>query len=148
MHRYASMRIYLYLREYLYLFPIRELFASVVPELSEMIKGTSKKFAIVKFDVISTYGTNPYKVVPLQWVKDTDHNKVLVQYPSKDEVFTEFGSILECNQPLSSWKECSGTLEYVTSKLLFCENVNKRQSPFGMKGSIGFFSFQIPILTG
>nr|ACE75407.1 conserved hypothetical protein [Glyptapanteles indiensis] len=98
-----------------------------------MIKGTSKKFAIVKFDVISTYGTNPYKVVPLQWVKDTDHNKVLVQYPSKDEVFTEFGSILECNQPLSSWKECSGTLEYVTNSyidgLIFIKGRNNEFIP-------------------
>ncbi len=81
-----------------------------------MIKGTTKKFAIVKFDVISTYGTNPYKVVPLRWIKNTYQNKVLVRYPSKDEVFTEFENILECNRPLSSWRECSGTLEYVTSE--------------------------------
>ncbi len=92
---------------------------SFVPQLSEMIKGTTKKFAIVRFDVISTYGTNPYKVVPLRWIKNTDPNKVLVRYPSKDEVFTEFENIIECNQPSSSWRECSGTLEYVTSELIY-----------------------------
>ncbi|CAD6243526.1 GSCOCT00013079001.2-RA-CDS [Cotesia congregata] len=83
-----------------------------------MINHASKKFAIVKFDVISTYGTNPYKVVPFKWVKDTDKNKVLAQYPSKDDVFEEFENILKCNQPKSRWIECSGSLEYLTNSYL------------------------------
>ncbi|CAD6243590.1 GSCOCT00014200001.2-RA-CDS [Cotesia congregata] len=83
-----------------------------------MINDALKKFAIVKFDVISTYGTNPYKVVPFKWVKDTDKNKVLAQYPSKDDVFKEFENILKCNEPKSRWIECSGSLEYLTNSYL------------------------------
>lgn len=95
------IRIYKY--TFSHLFSTCEIFASVLSQLSEMIKDASKKFAIVKFDVISTYGTNPYKVVPFKWVKDAGKNKVLAQYPSKDDVFEEFENILKCNQPKSRW---------------------------------------------
>ncbi len=109
------MRIYKY--TFSNLFSNCEIFASVLSQPSKMIKDASKKFAIVKFDVISTYGTNPYKVVPFKWVKDIEKNKVLAQYPSKDDVFDEFENILKCKQPKSRWIECSGSLEYLTSKL-------------------------------
>lgn len=79
------------------------------------------KFGVVKFYAASTYGTNPYKIVPLKWVQDIYGNEVLVQYPSKDEVFTDFKYIVECKPPLPIWEIYCGTLQHVTSKL-FCND--------------------------
>ena len=72
-----------------------------------------QKFAIVKFDAISTYGTNPYKIVPFRWIKAT-YGHVRVQYPSKDDVYIYFDKILKCHSALPSWKEYAGTIEDVT----------------------------------
>lgn len=82
-----------------------------------------QKFAIVKFDAISTYGTNPYKIVPFRWITDT-YGHVRVQYPSKDEVFIYFDKIFKCHSALPSWKEYGGTIEDMTGKWSFFDSVN------------------------
>ncbi|KAG6558492.1 orph-Q6 [Microplitis demolitor] len=74
----------------------------------------SKKFTVVKFSDISTYGRNPYKCVPSWWIVKRHINYVTVPYPPRTEIVLAFKNIINCEPPLHGWNEYCGTVEYVT----------------------------------
>lgn len=71
-------------------------------------------FVVVKFDEISTYGTNPFKCVPAWWLCDSVGTKVQVPYPSKYQIFDGFRNIIEREPPIDEWKKYTGTVVYRT----------------------------------
>lgn len=67
-------------------------------------------FVVVKFHEISTYGSNPYKCIPRQWIRNRDFNTVTVPYPTKFRIFENFKTIIYCETPLEEWKEYTGII--------------------------------------
>ncbi|CAD6219674.1 GSCOCG00012933001-RA-CDS [Cotesia congregata] len=67
-------------------------------------------FVVVKFHDISTYGSNPYKCVPAQWVRYSDFDSVTVPYPTKFKIFEDFETIIYFEAPIEEWKEYNGII--------------------------------------
>lgn len=78
----------------------------------------SKKFTVVKFSGVSTYGRNPYKCIPSWWIIERDVAEVTVPYPPRTEIVRSFKNIINCEPPINGWNEYRGTIEHETGESL------------------------------
>lgn len=75
---------------------------------------TMAKFVVIRFDNVSTYGTNPYKCVPSWWVSESESGDVTAPYPSKYRIFDDFWYIINRQPPVGGWSEYAGTIVHRT----------------------------------